>query len=586
MNVNAPQQQMNTLLSQSFGSFDFARSFARFDSGKLGDVRFFGSLSYLTSNKYKGEGDMERFNGMAGLAYTPSDVFGVEAYVIRNSDKHHNYYALSYAETRDLASYYDKDFAAAKPTANSNIDYYDWNKQDFDTTAALATITVRPSASDTITLKPYYKTDKGEYWNSSFNDDPKKNRVVRWRIDHDLYGAVADFEHTFSELLRAKIGYWYHNQQPPGPPTDRMKYKVVGGDLVFDGYASLAETGDHILQAPFTEFSGSAGAFDYNLGLQYQTFEIGELKSYTFGTDANSSTHYDTAIDEGTLDTWSSVDAKTFHTWIPSAYLGYRLNDTDTLYASYARTYGFDVNLFPTYLKNRANFVAKNVTLQQLWDKLNLETSDNIDVGYKTMVGGIVLNPLLFVSFVRNKQANVYDPQYGVNYPANVGDAMGYGAEFSASGPIDETLSFLMGFSYNKFAFTQDFKSSPTTTIETDGKQVPDAPEYMAKAALNYTVGGLMITPSVRYTSLRYGDLQNTQKIDAFTLFDLDIAYRVNGLIGAKNAVFRLSGTNLTDQKYIATIIAADNVLAASGTSSTYQTGAPLSVFGSVTLNF
>jgi len=190
------------------------------------------------------------------------------------------------------------------------------------------------------------------------------------------------------------------------------------------------------------------------------------------------------------------------------------------------------------------------------------------------------------VSFVQNKQANVYDPAYGVNYPANIGDAMGYGAEFSASGPISESLEFIAALSYNKFAFTQDFKSSPTTTIDTDGKQVPDAPEYMAKAALSYSIEKWMFTPSVRYSAERYGDLQNTQKMDAYALFDMDVAYRFGPVLGARDAVFRLSATNLTNEKYVATIISADNVLATTGTSSTYQTGAPLQVFGSLSVSF
>ncbi|MFT7823132.1 MAG: hypothetical protein ABXS92_00090 [Sulfurimonas sp.] len=44
--------------------------------------------------------------------------------------------------------------------------------------------------------------------------------------------------------------------------------------------------------------------------------------------------------------------------------------------------------------------------------------------------------------------------------------------------------------------------------------------------------------------------------------------------------------TNLTDEKYIATINTPDNVLAASTTSSTYQTGAPRMVFLSMTMKY
>jgi iron complex outermembrane receptor protein len=75
------------------------------------------------------------------------------------------------------------------------------------------------------------------------------------------------------------------------------------------------------------EVRKSMGAFDFSAGLQYQSFELGALKSYTFGTNASTSTDYDTAIAEGNLDEWASVEAETFHTWMPSLYLGVALDE-------------------------------------------------------------------------------------------------------------------------------------------------------------------------------------------------------------------------------------------------------------------
>ncbi len=582
MNVLNPSQKLGGKFSQSFGSDSFNRTFVRVDSGKVGDVSLFGSLSHIKSDKTKGAGDLERYNGMIGMSYTPNDVFRADLFAIHNSDDHHNYYSLSYTEASDLDTYFNKDFAKTQPTVSDDVNYYDWNKQSFDTTAVLANFEYRPTSDDTVTFKPYYKTDKGDYWYSN----AAKKRVMDWHMEHDLYGATVAYEHLFSDALTSKAGYWYHRQQPPGPPSDQTKYKVVDGNLVYDGYSILADTDDHILQSPFVEISGTIGRFSYRVGTQYQTFTIGALKSYTFGTDANTSSDYDTAIANGTLDTWASVDAKTFHTWLPSLYLGFEAAADTSFYLDYARTYGFDVNLFPTYISKRSSFVSKGVALQELWDKLNLELSDNIDLGMKSTVGAVTLNPSLFVSFVQNKQANIYDPEYDVSYPANIGDALGYGAEFSAYGPINETLEFLASLSYNRYAFTENFKSSATTTVETKGNQLPDAPEFMAKGALSYHVGGLTLTPSVRYTSSRYGDVQNTQKIGAYTLVDLDASYRTRALLGSQSTLLRVTATNLTNEKYISTIIAADNFLAASTTASTYQTGAPFGLYASINLKY
>lgn len=586
INLLAPNKTFDTTFSQGFGSESFKRTFFRIDFGKIGDVSGFGSISYLVNDKYKGKGDLERTNGMIGLDYKPSDTFEAQLFAIHNSDDHHNYYNLSYTEAKDLDRNFDKDFATTRPTADNDVNYFDWNKQDFDTYVLIGEIKYKPTSNDTISVKPYYKNDKGGYWFSKFDTNSSKQRVINWRIDHDLYGATTDWKHEFSEALKTKIGYWYHKQLPPGPPTNQVKYKVVHGQLVYDGYAILADNDYHILQATFAELSGKMGAFNYVVGLQYQSFKLGSLKSYTHGTSASTSQDYDTAIANGTLDTNASVDAKTFHTLIPSLYLGYEFTPTTTGYVGYSRTFGFDVNLFPTYISKRSNFVNKRVTLQQLWDTLDLELSDNIDLGVKTKVGDITINPNLFVSFVKNKQANIYDPVYRVNYPANVGDALGYGAEISAYGNLTDDIDFLVGLSYNRYNFTQNFQSSSTTTVETDGKQLPDAPKYMAKAALSYHLGEWTFTPSVRYSSARWGDVANTQKIGGYTLVDFDVSYYMGDLLWSKDAVFRLTATNLTDRKYIATINAADNILAASGTESTYQTGAPMGIYGSINLKF
>lgn len=585
LNVLAPKKEAGAILSQSYGSENFKRTFVRFDTGTIGDFSAFGSFSSLSNDKYKGEGDLERVNGMVGLSYKPNERFEASLYAIRNSDEHHNYDSLSYAQIQDLDTYFDKDFKTTKPTSANDVDYYDFNKQDFLTTNIFADIVYKLTSDDTIIFKPYYKQDKGEIFFSKFDATPAKQGVINWKMDHDLYGAVAAYEHRFSEAIKAKAGYWYHKQLPPGPPTDRRLYGVdANGELFFKKYASLAEVEHHELQSPFVEVSGEAENFIYSAGLQYQNFQLSSIKNYL--TDSNTSLDYETAIATSTFDPWGSVEAKTFKTWLPSVYLAYKLDERSAIYLDYSRTYGFDVNLYPTYTSNYANFKGKGITLQQLWNDLELETSDNIDLGYKTTIGAVTLHPSLFVSFVSNKQANIYDRDLEVSYPANLGDALGYGAEFSAYGAVNDDLDFMMGLSYNRYSFDQDFSTSATTTSDIKGNQLPDAPKIMATGALSYYLDNWTFTPSVRYTSSRYGDVENTQKVDAFAVADLDISYRAKNFLGSKDTLFRLTATNLTDEKYIATINTPDNVLAASSTSSTYQTGTPRMVFFSVTMKY
>jgi len=576
MNIKRPAHELGAELSQTVGSDNFYRTFLRLDSGEIGNAAAFGSFSNTVSDKYKGEGDLERTNGTFGITAQPNDRLKTELFVSHNRDDHHNYYNLTYSETRNLGLNFNKDFNSNPATAN----YYDYNKQHFEDTVLLANIEDALTSDSKLSFKPYYLNDTGEYSYASGAN------VIKWDIDHELFGAVLAYEKKFAKELNAKLGYWAHRQLPPGPPSDQEKYTVSAKGLTYAGYAVLADNNYHDFNSPFTEVSGQSGNLIYSTGVRYLNFKLGEIKSYTYGTNASTSQDYDTAIANGTLDPWASVDAKYFREWLPSAYLGYNLDKDATIYADYSRTYGLDVNLFPTYAQQRANFVSKGVTLQELWNKLDLEISDNFDLGVKYKIGNIFLNPNAFVSVIKNKQARIYDAAYNVTYPYNAADATAYGAELTASGPVLKDLNFLVGLSYNKIYFTEDLKTGSNTTTAADGNQVPDAPKYMAKAALSYSIADLVLTPSVKYLSSRYGDVLNNEEIGSSTIVDFDVSYEITKVLDAKSVEFRVTVTNLFDSEYISAINTADDALAATNTAATYQTGAPLGIYGNITVKF
>lgn len=231
--------------------------------------------------------------------------------------------------------------------------------------------------------------------------------------------------------------------------------------------------------------------------------------------------------------------------------------------------------------------MAKGVSLEDLWDDLKLETADNFDLGVKYNVNEhLALNPNAFVSVVKNKQARVYDATYQITYPYNGADALGYGLELPVSGAISRDLDYFVSVSYNKYYFTEDLQTASNTIIDSEGNQVPDAPEYMVKAAISYRIYKFEITPSVRYLSKRYGDVLNKEEIDDCTLVDLDVSYTLKNVLFAKTVEFRITATNIFDTEYVSAINTADDALAATNNSATYQTGAPFSIFAQMRFIF
>ena len=580
--IDRPKKEAGVIFSQMAGSENTARTFIRVDSGKLGDVKMFASFSHMEGDKWKGEGDLERTNGMFGLTYAPDNGFKAELFAVASSDTHYNYYQMNYNEARNLDLYYRKDFGTNPALAA----YSEYNKQEFDDIALFSNLSYRFADGSSFSFKPYYLKDDGEYWFDASPANAANTMVVQWLIEHQLYGAVAQYERDLTTSLGMKLGLWIHRQEPPGPPTNQRKFNVASGTPVFAGYGELAVAEEHKFTSPFLEFTGSFGDFSYVAGIRYLDFKLAGLKSYQFGTSAATSMDYDTAIAQGSIDPMASVASRTYTEWLPSLILSYTPSPELTVYADYTRSYGYDVNLFPTYVTKRASFVAKGVSLQDLWNLQQPELSDNFDLGFHYAFGKIAINPNLFFTDVSGKQIGAYDAYYDVTYPTNQADARSYGAELTVTGEIDEQLSFLLSGSYNRYYYTQDFKTSATATTTIKGNQIPDTPKYTANAALTYRNAGWQVTPSLRYFSKRYGDVDSTQKIPSTTLVDIDASYTFKELAFAKEAVLRLNVTNLFDREYISSIITPDNALSANTTKTSYQAGAPFGIYAGVTLKF
>ncbi|MCD8545615.1 MAG: TonB-dependent receptor [Sulfurospirillum cavolei] len=587
MIVDRPKKEMETTVSQTVGSDNALRTFLRFDTGQMGDVSAFGSVSKTTGDKWKGEGDLDRTNVMLGMTYTPNDNFKSELFFVHSEDDHHNYYSLSYAEAKNLDMYSKKDWNTAYPTTK-NANYYDWNRQSFTDDVVTANFEYRFANDSVLSFKPYYSKDKGEYWFTNTPTSPTTSPVTQWLIDHERYGAVLAYEIPIIEEMAMKIGYWYGKQDLPGPPTSRRVYGVTStGALKYNGWGMLAEESSHKFSSPFVQLSGDINDFSYAFGLRYLDFTLAKINSYSANaTGSTISSDYDTALGQIPLDPWSSVASKNFTEWLPSAYLGYKLTPNTEIYFDYGRSYGYDVNLFPSYISGRATYVGKHVTLQQLWDKQELEISDNFDIGLKYKVGDIVLAPNLFYTKVSGKQATVYDTQYGVKYPTNSIDAASYGAEFAISGALSEHFDFLASAFYNRYYYTDEFQTTATATTSIKNNQVPDAPMHGLKGSMTYKIGSWKFTPIVRYTASRYGTVDHTEEIPSFTTVDFNVDYKLPKIQGFKEGNVQLNLVNLLDREYIASIITPDNALSADGVTTSYLTGAPFGAYVSVTLKF
>ena len=181
------------------------------------------------------------------------------------------------------------------------------------------------------------------------------------------------------------------------------------------------------------------------------------------------------------------------------------------------------------------------VNREEMMDPL---MSTQIEIGAKVDLNGVLLTTALFEI---NKGLEYY-AEYGENQRIFVQDGrqIHRGIEFTATGQLSDNLTLVGGFTVLD-AEIKELKDNP----DLEGKTPRNVAERMFKLYLEYTlpwVPGLVVNSGFNYTGDFYGNVDNTDNIDGYTL--LDIGARYQFAISETPVTLRFNISNLTDERY------------------------------------
>lgn len=572
MKIKKPSKDFSYNIKQAIGSYDFSKTYIRVDSGEIDDkAKFFVSSSFTNADKFKGEGESpNRKNFAIGIASTSTQDIEWEVYGIYNDEKKHIYRGLTYAQSKDLSRYKDLDYNRLKSGTNNDGNYYDNNKQDFQTYTILAKLKAPLSSDSSLSFKPYFLNDKGY----SYTGNGTTGKVIDWLVDHNTFGGVLEYEKNI-DTSKIKIGYWYQEDEPPGPPTSR---KIRDTDLNFQKWERIIEVGkNHTFSAPFLTYEQTFGNTILEAGLKYLWLSSPNLISYN--TTGIGDISYETALSQASLVDFT-LPSNTYEVFLPNIGVTHYLNDDSYIKASYGRNYntiGYGFNM-TSYFNHPSVNEAK---LQEMWADLKPEESDNFDIGYNFSGEKSAFETTLFYSKVKNVGGNFYDPVYNLEIFQNSAEAESYGLEVAGEYKILHNLLLKASATYNKYAFTTDIQSASNSYIAAKGNQLPDVPLFYGNISAEYNINGYKIAPIVRYLGKRYVDVTHNYNIDANYLVDLSISKDFT--IDKHKLEFSLSCTNLLDEEYISTINASDINI---NPNTTYIVGAPRTFFASLSYRY
>lgn len=548
-----PEAQPGVQVSQGLGSDGYRRSFVRLDSGTLGnDLRAFASYSFTEADKWKGAGDLgpRRHLNLAVAQGLGGDGTRLELFVNAQDFERHEFRGLDFAQAMDIGDNRDVDYNTRR-TGNPAEDalFFDYHHQETENLDVFARASIS-LGEGTLEVKPYYSTEEATL------RDGTRDRLR----DLDRYGVLAEYRGQAGPV-RLTAGYWLESANLE-KSMRAMSITTAGRDYA-GRWLYLAENdGRGSIHSPYAQVGQTRGRLRWQAGIKY--FRYTEPESIAYRSGPGTPGDWEAAWDTNAgRDPALSLDSFTFDAWLPSVGASWLLDPEGTaeLYANYGRNYMRPYAFVPVttiYARNRAAFQGAGLALQDVFDAWEMETSDHVDVGLRWARDGLEFSPTLFYAAHHDLLAVVRDPQVGVDYHQNVGEATAWGAELVASLEMGDGLLAFFHPTYLRFTYEDDLAQGPGT-VPLEGNRLPDTPRWQARAGVLYERGAWRVSPVLRWVGERYGDAQNTEEVDGYWTMDLSVAWSRQGPGPLDSLEVGLELTNLFDEAYVGGISTSDD---------------------------
>ncbi len=578
MKLLRPSDTFGVDFSAGLGTDAFNRLFLRLDSGSVAPgVKAFVSGSKASNEKWRGEGDNSRENIEAMVTVDLGDSANIEVFGAYNSFERYEYMPLSYEQSKSLSDNYQRDYnTKLTGDAAKDVLYYGYNRQSFDEYFLMTALHVN-LADATLHFKPYIFGNDGY----RYMGNTKKNMVQRVDLTQEAYGATLELEYPLAggTLLG---GWWYQSLESTPPPKMNKMYTInADGSLKYKTIAMLTDVDERISNSPYISYDAVFDQTHVYAGLRYLMFSFPAVTGYDTKGIGNLS--YDAAMSASSgVKTGMQVDASDSDVWLPSLLVEQYLSPEWSIGGGYARNYAnpWQGPLWSVYNSNTATFSAAGITLQDLWDELKLEISDNVELFARYGDARLSAKATLFYGKYDNKQVTVYDPTLQLSYYKSDASATSFGGEAELNYQISDTTGLFASAYYNRFEFDEDILLKTDIYLHTKGNQIPDVARVGAKIGLNIQGQAWHLTPMLRYVGERFGDSENTESVNPYAVVDLSGNYT----LVKDRADVTLAVQNLFNQQYIGVV--KNSLDDTRSGATTYYQGAPISAVLSLNVRY
>jgi iron complex outermembrane receptor protein len=612
-----PHKALGFAISQTVGSDDALRTFARFDTGEHGGFSAYVSGSYSQQDLFVNQGAfnkstgkqfngkaMYRFDGgtitafadisrtnQADDAYLSKEIFGRRGYDLGGLAPDWQTYlsrAACSVTTTPIAcapstlpeKIGDVTFTNGQILRNDELYYL---KGDFSITRDLS-----------VRVQGYHHNDKGAGNNfitglsnqgtpSTADDLPVQIRDTRYTIDRS--GVLGSFSWHVG-FNRLEAGFWVEDNTSSAAryirtnvtgPIDLGQFLQGQPDLAQWVQETKWKTRQFYVQDTVTLLN-DALSFDFGFKSTYSRSDATALPGI-----AKAAPPASTQFASGTL-----VAKDNF---LPEVGVRWKVAEGHELFASYAE----NMAMFQGGFK-----LGPQSVTQPVWDAqgstLVPETSRSFESGYRYVSRTLQVSLTAYHVDFDNRllqynpcpTAQQQNPGCGNSFH-NAGSVTSQGVEIGVLWKPVPWLSWYNSASFNKSTYNEDLNFCTATCIlyATAGKQQVDTPKQLYASVVTVKRGGFSASVQGKYTGRRYYTYTNDQSFGGYTIFDLGLGYDFGPLGALKHAKVSLNVTNVTDKRYAANF---DNSVFApsdpTGAILVFHSSAPRQFFGTISAAF
>ena len=596
-----PSSTFGVQMNGTVGSSNDVRGFARLETGTVaGGGRGYVSVVYQNADKYRdGAGQQKAIQFNSKFIQPMGDVVltGILNYSDRRED---DYQDLSLNQIKTIGRNLDNHMgpyslyetiatnayagvALPKPFATLDDSYYDASGLRQDTLGSLK-VEWSPAGPFSVKSVTYAHKDHGQgTW---------------WTPYQASYASAADYAagiNPISPVSRRHTEYDIERYGELASVTYKVASHQIEGGLWFEHndfhqarryYATTAAAPTDPLEFVTsrlfrTQFEGKFQTITTVFHLQ-DTWRVTDDLKVNFGFKSTKVDVKATAV----VAALAQGKISNNEGFLPQAGFVWAVGSGGEFFGDYAN----NMRAF-TGAITAGPFSTTQIGFDAIKNTLQPEKTDTFEGGYRFHTGNFEGSVAAYYVSFSNRLLSVQSGPAIVSKPnvlSNVGGVTSKGFETVGTWRFAKNWSLFGSYSYNESTYDDDVKNgSGVVTMATAGKTTFDTPKHLAKAEFSYDDGAWFGSLGVSYMSSRYYSYINDASVPAQTLTDLSVGYRWK-LASLKSPVeVRLNVTNLTDEKYIATVGSGGIPRSdATGDAQTLLPGAPRSAFVTVSTRF